>query len=197
MQPLRVPDAPVSIMSTAAFRNNLQSLVANPSAYTADDFATGIRELLSAPYQPFDAAHPPPKDADSTHDVQIAAFLASTAALRFHLQPSYLAAAARSVLSLARPVEGLPDSADADGIDIVGTGGDGKNTLNCSTASAILLAACGCRVFKHGNRASTGRTGAADVLEHLGVNLTTNHVHRDSEGDRGDDGVCSVTFLYV
>lgn len=56
-------------------------------------------------------------------------------------------------------------------IDIVGTGGDGHNTFNISTASCFILAAAGVTVTKHGNRSASSKCGSADVLESLGVNI--------------------------
>ena len=97
-------------------------------------------------------------------DAQIGAFLM---ALRVRGETvDEITGAVRTMRAKALAVE-APDGA----IDVVGTGGDGSGTYNISTAAAIVAAACGVPVAKHGNKALTSKSGAADVLAALGVNL--------------------------
>ncbi|MCP5506366.1 MAG: anthranilate phosphoribosyltransferase [Chlamydiales bacterium] len=74
-------------------------------------------------------------------------------------------------------------------LDIVGTGGDGSNSVNISTGAAILAAACGALVAKHGNRASSSKCGSADVLEELGISLEEDPVEALARAH--------ITFLYA
>ena len=98
---------------------------------------------------------------------QVAAFFA---ALRMRRETGdELYGFASALLEKAIKYEGMEEL-----LDTCGTGGGGQKTFNISTAAAIVCAACGVRVAKHGNRAVTSQTGSADVLEALGVRVDLN-----------------------
>lgn len=80
--------------------------------------------------------------------------------------PQEVAGMVRAMKAVCRPV-----SYPGKLLDIVGTGGDGADTINISTAAVVLSAACGCKVAKAGNRSVSSKCGSADVLERLGVRI--------------------------
>lgn len=117
---------------------------------SADDMQVVMRDIMSG----------------VCSDAQIAAFLV---ALRMKGESlDEIEAAARVMRELAIPVS-VTDTRYL--VDIVGTGGDGANLFNVSTAAAAVVAAAGARVAKHGNRAVSSKSGSADLLEAVGVNL--------------------------
>ncbi|NUW40026.1 anthranilate phosphoribosyltransferase [Nonomuraea rhodomycinica] len=115
---------------------------------TADETAWAMREIMSG----------------SATSAQIAGF---AVALRAKGETvAEVAGLARTMLEFATPL-----SVEGPVVDVVGTGGDRAHTVNVSTMAAIVAAAAGARVVKHGNRAASSSCGAADVLEHLGIRL--------------------------
>jgi anthranilate phosphoribosyltransferase len=115
---------------------------------TADETAWAMGEIMSGSATP----------------AQIAAF---AVALRAKGETvAEVTGLARTMLDRATPL-----TVEGPLVDVVGTGGDRAHTVNVSTMAAIVAAAAGARVVKHGNRAASSSCGAADVLEHLGVAL--------------------------
>ena len=103
-----------------------------------------------------------------TNDIQISSFIT---ALKMKGETSdEIAAAARVMKEKAIKIKVEGEII----LDTCGTGGDGFNTFNISTASAIVCAAAGIKVAKHGNRALTSRCGSADILKAAGVNIEAN-----------------------
>lgn len=117
-------------------------------------------------------------------DVQIATFLALMRSKGETVEE--LTAAASAMRSFAHYLE-LGDHL----IDIVGTGGDQKNTFNVSTACGFVVAASGVKVAKHGNRSVSSQSGSADLLERAGFKL-----HLDDEAVKTCIAQCNIAFLY-
>ncbi|MFG6295380.1 anthranilate phosphoribosyltransferase [Streptomyces rochei] len=98
-----------------------------------------------------------------------------------------LAGMARAAQEFATPVP-----CEGELLDTCGTGGDGLNTFNISTTSAIVAAACGVRVAKHGNRSASSACGSADVLEELGIRIDLGAEEAAACLDRA-----GITFLFA
>ena len=120
-----------------------------------------------------------------TSDAEIARFLVAL---------SERGETAAEIVGAARAMRArmIPIEAPANAIDVCGTGGDGHHTLNVSTAVALVVAACGVPVAKHGNRAASSKAGAADTLEVLGLDM--EKAGRTAEATLGDLGIC---FLFA
>lgn len=121
----------------------------------------------------------------SVSEIRMAAFLTALA-VRGPSVPE-IVGAARAMRAAMTKVE-----APRNAIDVCGTGGDGAGTLNVSTATAFVVAACGVPVAKHGNRAMSSRTGAADVLETLGI-----PINLDAESARRSLVKPGFAFLFA
>jgi anthranilate phosphoribosyltransferase len=119
------------------------------------------------------------------NQTQLIAYLSATADRKPTVEE--LVGAVTVMRAHMRPVQ-APDGA----IDLCGTGGDGLGTLNISTAVSFVVAAAGVPIAKHGNRSASSRSGAADVLEALGVKVGLEPAH--AEQVLGQTG---IVFLFA
>lgn len=95
-------------------------------------------------------------------------------------------------LSHAMLANAVPIRLDDEAVDVVGTGGDRANTVNISTMAAIVAAAAGAKVIKHGSRAASSQAGTADTLEALGVNISLDPAKQNSVLDE-----VGIVFLFA
>ncbi|KAI5849451.1 glycosyl transferase family, a/b domain-containing protein [Morchella snyderi] len=121
---------------------------------------------------------------DELSPAQAAALLTALHFTGLDQHPAIIAAAATAMRAAGLSIPALPTAVHGthsapgsyggglEQVDIVGTGGDGHNTFNVSTTSAILASGCGLRICKHGNKASTSTSGSADILTSLGAHLS-------------------------
>ncbi|KAI8810320.1 glycosyl transferase family, a/b domain-containing protein [Cladochytrium replicatum] len=150
--------------------DSLRLLLANPRDFTEYHATRAAKAIMQG---------------EATH-AQVGGFLVALKLTGKESDPSIVAAFASVMRDNSLPVS-VPPHFENSVIDIVGTGGDGQNTFNASTAAGLVGAGAGCIVAKHGNRASSSSCGSADVLEALGchlTNLTPDSVPRalDSSG---------------
>lgn len=120
------------------------------------------------------------------NDAQIASLI--TVFLMRSISVEELTGFREALLDMRVPI----DLADFKPIDIVGTGGDGKNTFNISTCSCFVVAGAGYNVVKHGNYGATSVSGASNVMEQHGVKFTNNadQLRRNMEA-------CHITYLHA
>ncbi|ODQ65090.1 putative anthranilate phosphoribosyl transferase [Nadsonia fulvescens var. elongata DSM 6958] len=132
----------------------LKKLVSNSEEFVASDLTAAFSHIIDG----------------SASELQIGAFLT---ALRMKGldHSSHIIAAAASVLRGAATTIDSDKVSKAGYVDIVGTGGDGQNTFNVSTTSAIVAAGMGLHICKHGGKASTSSSGAGDLLTSLGIDM--------------------------
>ncbi|MGL6258849.1 anthranilate phosphoribosyltransferase [Vibrio sp. WXL210] len=102
--------------------------------------------------------------------------------------PEEIAGAAKALLANAKAFP----TPDYDFADIVGTGGDGHNTINISTTAAFVAAACGLKVAKHGNRSVSSKSGSSDLLDSFGIDLAMS-----PETTREAVDALGVAFLFA
>ncbi len=133
----------------------LATLVDRPSTFSPDHAKSFLMAVMNG----------------ECSSAQIASFLTALKLTGTDRRPEIIAAIAQVMRDHALRISSTQDSGNPI-VDIVGTGGDGQDTFNVSTAAGLVVAGAGCRVAKHGNRASSSSCGSGDVLEALGANIT-------------------------
>jgi anthranilate phosphoribosyltransferase len=128
----------------------LKHVAEDRGTLTQQQGCTALREMLEG----------------DANDVEIASLLTAIAARGATVEE--LAGFVQAMRTMSRPVP-LSDPEREQLVDTCGTGGDGQGTFNISTAAALVAAAAGAKIAKHGNRGLTSKCGSADVLEALGV----------------------------
>lgn len=130
-------------------------LIDDPESLTESDIDEALNLILHS---------------EETSDIAVAGFLVAARATNRDHREDFIATTVKNLLKEAKKFE--PNN-EEEFLDIVGTGGDGKNTFNVSTTSAIVVAGTGLvKVAKHGGPASTSSSGASDLLSNLDIDLS-------------------------
>lgn len=137
----------------------LKAMLNQPPTLTADDMVDALNFIIKG----------------GASDIQIAAFLTALRITGIDHSADFIAAAAWRIFQESHKIDHRLIKSTGY-IDVVGTGGDGKNTFNVSTTAAIVAAGMGMDICKHGGKASTSASGAGDLLPCLGV-ATTKVTH--------------------
>ena len=147
--------------------NDALKIIAQNTVLTEEQMVSVMHEIMSG-------------DADSGQIKEFLTHLANRGE-----SVSEITGAARVMREMAATISS-PEFAT----DCCGTGGDGMNTYNISTAVGFILAACGIPVAKHGNRAASSKSGAADTLEALGIHLNVAH-------EKLEDSLKTLNFCFL
>lgn len=150
---------------------HLKDLVEKGKSLTAEEARSILIEIL---------------DGEAA-DVEIAALLTAMSTRR--ATANELTGVVQAMRSLCRPIPLTPEEQQVL-VDTCGTGGDGCGTFNISTAAALVAAAAGVRIAKHGNRGVTSKCGSADVLEALGIPV-------DLEPDEAAECLRQTGFMFL
>lgn len=155
---------------------NTKKLLTSPPSLTPEDLYETINIIIPV----LDENGPSNDDSDNANMVKVASFLSCLRTTGLDHKAEYIVQAAKAVLNYSHLVPPQPTNDDDTlhnkqlvVMDIVGTGGDGQNTFNVSTSSAIVASGIpGIKIVKHGGKASTSNSGAGDLISRLGCDVS-------------------------
>lgn len=208
-------NTPQPIMSTsiedtlASFESlvgsNTKKLVPNNQPQlTPNDLYLTLQSMFNA-LSIFDKELADSQTGKEKYNILIASFLTALTSSGLHLKSAYIAEACRAILERSETFSEDDFHLSPDYLngklffcDIVGTGGDGQNTFNVSTSSALVMSGYSkCKVIKHGGKASTSNSGSGDMINKLGIN--TSKVDKkfilENKQDLLESDQCNFMFL--
>lgn len=159
--------------------NTKKLIPSNQSQFTPDDLYLTLQSMFNV-LSVFDKESVDSTISKEKYNILIASFLTALTSSGLHLKSAYIAEACRAILERSETFSEddfhfSPDYLNGKVFfcDIVGTGGDGQNTFNVSTSSALVMSGYDkCKVIKHGGKASTSNSGSGDMINKLGINTS-------------------------